>query len=104
YGSQLSQVWTNIISNAIDAMSGSGKLTVRVSSGGDDTEIVEICDTGPGIPPEIRDKIFDPFFTTKPPGSGTGQGLNIVHDTVVQRHRGRLDVTSEPGNTCFRIE
>jgi signal transduction histidine kinase len=65
---------------------------------------VEISDTGPGIPPTIQGKIFDPFFTTKPPGKGTGLGLNISHNIIVQKHKGTIKVTSKPGETCFEIK
>jgi signal transduction histidine kinase len=102
YGSELNQVWTNIIDNAIDAMGGEGKLVLRTH-----VEklwvVVEIEDSGPGIPETIQTNIFDPFFTTKPPGEGTGLGLNISHNIIVQKHQGQIAVTSEPGTTCFTI-
>jgi PAS domain S-box-containing protein len=102
YGSELNQVWTNLIDNAIDAMEGRGTLTVRARLE-DSWVVVEIEDDGPGVPEEIRNRIFDPFFTTKPPGEGTGLGLNISHNIIVQKHRGRISVTSGPGSTCFSV-
>jgi len=98
----LNQVWTNIIDNAIDAMDGVGTLVVRARCE-DPWVVVEIEDSGPGIPKEIQSKIFDPFFTTKGPGQGTGLGLNISRNLVVQTHHGQITVTSKPGSTCFRV-
>jgi signal transduction histidine kinase len=103
YGSELNQVWTNLIDNAIDAMDGQGKITLRTRAA-DDHLVVEVEDTGPGIPEAVRAHIFDPFFTTKPPGHGTGLGLSISHNIVVQKHHGRIDVTSEPGRTRFSVQ
>jgi signal transduction histidine kinase len=102
YPAELNQVWTNIIDNAIDAMDGAGTLTVRTGRV-DECVFVEIGDTGPGIPPDVRQRIFDPFFTTKPVGRGTGLGLDVAYRIVVNRHRGDIDVTSEPGDTRFRV-
>jgi PAS domain S-box-containing protein len=102
YAGELNQVWTNIIDNAIDAMDGEGTLTVRARQE-DKWVVVEIEDDGPGIPPEVLSKIFDPFFTTKGPGMGTGLGLNISRNLVVQKHKGQMTVKSEPGSTCFAI-
>jgi PAS domain S-box-containing protein len=102
YASELNQVWTNIIDNAIDAMDGAGTLTVRTRHE-DPWVVVEIEDTGPGIPKEIQSKIFDPLFTTKGPGQGTGLGLNISRNLVVQKHHGQITVSSKPGSTCFRV-
>lgn len=106
-GSQLNQVWTNIIDNAAYALTESGtvdpRLIVRVSST-PDRVVVEIEDNGPGIPEEIRSRVFDPFFTTKPPGSGTGLGLDISRSIVILHHGGNLSVESEPGRTVFLVE
>ena len=102
YGSELNQVWTNIIDNAVDAMNGYGELAVRIYSSDNDV-IVELEDTGPGIPEEIQHKIFDSFFTTKEPGKGTGLGLDITYNIIVHKHRGNITVLSEPGKTCFQI-
>jgi signal transduction histidine kinase len=102
YGSELNQVWTNIIDNAADAMSGRGDITVRTCRQGDYV-VVEITDNGPGIPPEIQSRLFDPFFTTKPPGKGTGLGLDIAYRTVVNRHSGTIRVISRPGETTFQV-
>jgi signal transduction histidine kinase len=102
YVGELNQVWTNVIDNAIDAMNGHGKLVLRTRSREHEV-IVEIIDSGPGIDPEIRPRIFEPFFTTKPPGSGTGLGLHLVYNIVVERHHGQIQVRSQPGETCFEI-
>ncbi len=103
YGSELNQVWTNIIDNAINAMNGNGKITLKTYKQ-DEWLVVEIKDSGPGIPEEIQSKVFDPFFTTKPPGEGTGLGLNISHNIITQKHNGELKVKSKPGETCFQIK
>ncbi|WP_406051966.1 ATP-binding protein [Kribbella sp. NBC_00889] len=102
YAAELNQVWTNIIDNAVSAMGGHGTLTIRTKRDGA-YALVEIGDTGPGIPPEIRRRIFEPFFTTKPIGEGTGLGLDISWRIVVKKHHGDLRVESEPGNTRFKI-
>ena len=101
FGSELNQVWTNILDNAIDAMGGQGEIRIRAFARDADV-VVEICDNGPGMPAEIRERIFEPFYTTKPPGSGTGLGLHISHN-VVARHGGRINVSSRPGETCFEV-
>ncbi len=102
-GSELNQVWTNLIDNAVDAMGGRGTLTLRAESdpGGGGVRIA-VCDSGAGIPDEVRQRLFEPFFTTKPPGKGTGLGLHISHN-VVGSQGGRIEVESEPGRTCFVI-
>jgi len=102
YASELNQVWTNVIDNAIDAMEGEGTLVVRTRTE-DPWVVVEIEDSGPGIPEEIQSKIFDPFFTTKGAGQGTGLGLNISRNLIVQKHHGEMSVKSEPGSTCFAV-
>lgn len=102
YASELNQVWTNLIDNAIDAMEGEGTLTIRARRAGEWVE-VQFEDDGPGIPPDIRSKIFDPFFTTKPPGEGTGLGLAISRNIVVKKHGGRFDLESRPGCTRFTV-
>ena len=102
YAGELNQVWTNLIDNAVSAMDGSGTLTVR--TGLDREQVfVEFGDTGPGVPPEIRDRIFEPFFTTKPVGEGTGLGLDISWRIVVNKHHGDLSLASSPGDTRFRV-
>jgi signal transduction histidine kinase len=100
-GTELNQIWTNIIENAIDAMLGQGELLVRTFRE-DHFVVVEIGDNGPGIPPEIRPHIFDPFFTTKGVGEGTGLGLNTVQ-TIVRKHGGNVQVDSKPGDTRFQV-
>ena len=104
YGSELNQVWTNLIDNAVDAIrSGSGgTITVRTRVESE-WVIVEIEDDGPGIPPEVKPRIFDSFFTTKEPGKGTGLGLDISYGIVVNRHGGDITVDSVPGRTTFRV-
>ncbi|HSR19520.1 MAG TPA: ATP-binding protein, partial [Anaerolineales bacterium] len=101
HGSELNQVWTNILDNAIDAMQGKGEITIRTRRE-EDKVLVEIQDNGPGIPEEIQKRVFEPFFTTKPPGLGTGLGLHIAY-TVVNNQAGRIDLTSGPSGTCFQI-
>jgi signal transduction histidine kinase len=100
YGSELNQAWTNIIDNAIDAMQGQGQLTLRTYQEPGHVA-VEIEDSGPGIPNSIQSKIFDPFFTTKPVGQGTGLGLYMSYNIIVDKHRGDLSVASQAGRTCF---
>ena len=102
HGSQLNQVWTNLIDNAIDALKGRGRIWLRTSLEGDHI-LVEIADDGPGIPPEIQDRIFEPFFTTKGIGDGTGMGLEIAYRIVTEDHRGDLQVFSQPGDTRFQV-
>ena len=99
---ELNQVWTNLIDNAIGAMPDGGTLTVRTIRDGE-YALVEVADTGTGIPAEVRDKIFEPFFTTKPVGEGTGLGLDISYRVVTQRHGGDITVRSEPGHTRFQV-
>ncbi|RJK98448.1 histidine kinase [Vallicoccus soli] len=104
YTGELNQVWTNLIHNAVQAMEGRGTLTLRTrldEAGG--CVVVEVCDTGPGVPPELQRRIFEPFFTTKPVGEGTGLGLDISFRIVVQRHGGDLRVESVPGDTRFVV-
>jgi signal transduction histidine kinase len=101
FGSELNQVWTNLIDNAIDAMHGKGELHVRTYRE-DDCVVVEIRDNGPGIPEEVQPHIFEPFFTTKGVGEGTGLGLDTVL-RIVKKHRGNIQVTSKPGDTRFQV-
>lgn len=102
YASELNQVWTNIIDNAIDAMNGKGEISLRTFAE-DDKVVIEITDNGPGIPEETQARIYEPFFTTKPPGKGTGLGLHISHDIVANRHHGQLLVESKAGETKFKV-
>jgi signal transduction histidine kinase len=107
YGSELNQVWTALIENALEAIAetdtvshpGQLRITARLEA---DMLLVEIWDSGPGIRAELQDRIFEPFFTTKPPGQGLGLGLDNAM-RIVRKHRGHLSVRSEPGNTCFRV-
>ena len=102
YGSELNQIWTNLIDNAIYAMDGRGEITLRTYQR-DERVVIEVEDNGSGIPAEIQGRIFDPFFTTKAPGDGTGLGLNTTFN-IVQKHRGRIEVESQPGRTRFTVE
>ena len=102
YAGELNQVWTNLIDNAVSAMGSSGVLTVRTGLDRDFV-FVEFGDTGPGVPPEIKERIFEPFFTTKPVGEGTGLGLDISWRIVVNKHHGDIAVESVPGDTRFRV-
>jgi len=102
YGSELNQVWTNLIDNAIDAVGQDGVITLRTRAR-DDWVVVEVEDNGEGIPEEIQSRVFDPFFTTKPPGVGTGLGLDISYNIVVQKHKGNIILTSQQGRTVFEV-
>ena len=102
YGSELNQVWTNLIDNAADALNGKGQLTLRTRLDGK-WYVVEVEDNGPGIPEHVLPKLFDPFFSTKEPGQGTGLGLDISYNIVVNKHRGDIKVFSEPGKTIFQV-
>jgi signal transduction histidine kinase len=102
YAGELNQVWTNLVHNALDAMEDGGTLTVRTAREGE-CALVEIVDTGPGIPEGLRRRVFEPFFTTKPVGQGTGLGLDVSYRIVVNRHRGDLRVQSVPGDTRFQV-
>ncbi|MBX3070154.1 MAG: PAS domain S-box protein [Thermomicrobiales bacterium] len=102
YGSGLNQVWTNILDNAADATGKSGRVTITTRREGD-RAVVEITDTGGGIPEEVLPRIFEPFYTTKPQGSGTGLGLDIVWRIVTEEHGGTITAESEPGRTTFSI-
>jgi len=101
HGSELNQIWTNLIDNAIDAMGGKGVLTIRTSRELDSI-LVEIIDNGPGIPSSVKAHIFEPFFTTKGVGEGTGMGLDTVY-RIVRGHRGDISVDSQPGRTNFQV-
>jgi signal transduction histidine kinase len=100
-GTELNQVWTNLIQNAVDAMQGQGELRLRTFCD-DHSVVVEIGDSGSGIPAEIKPYIFDPFFTTRNVGEGTGLGLNTVH-TIVRKLGGTIQVSSKPGDTRFQV-
>jgi signal transduction histidine kinase len=102
HGSQLNQVWTNLIDNAIDAVEGDGNIKVRTSRE-NDRVLIEVVDDGPGIPEEVRDRVFEPFFTTKDVGEGTGLGLDISYRVVVEDLGGDISVLSEPGDTHFQV-
>jgi signal transduction histidine kinase len=102
YGSELNQVWTNLIDNAIDAVKGTGRICVGTCQE-DNQLVVEIVDDGPGIPPEVQSHMFEPFYTTKPIGSGTGLGLIISNRIVADRHGGEIEFESKPGETRFKV-
>jgi signal transduction histidine kinase len=101
YASELNQVWMALLENALDAIQDRGKITLSVQPSGD-MLLIEVWDDGPGIPPELQDRIFEPFFTTKAPGCGLGLGLDTVQ-RIVRKHRGYVQVQSEPGATCFQV-
>jgi signal transduction histidine kinase len=102
-GSELNQVWTNLLDNAIDAMDGEGKIEIITMFDGDFV-VVQIGDSGPGIPGDLIDTVFDPFVTSKPPGEGTGLGLNIAHNIVTEKHGGIISVTSSEDGARFQVE
>lgn len=102
HGSELNQVWTNLLDNAIDAMGGEGDIVIRTHAD-DGFVVVEIEDHGAGIPENIQGRVFDAFFTTKPPGKGTGMGLDITYNIVVYKHSGAISLNSEPGKTVFTV-
>lgn len=102
YGSELNQVWTNLIDNAIDAMDNKGTLELATKNKGDRL-VVSITDSGAGISEEVRSRIFEPFFTTKPVGKGTGLGLETVRRIVENRHKGSISINSNPGRTSFIV-
>jgi signal transduction histidine kinase len=103
YAGELNQVWTNLIDNAVDAMGESG--TLRVATRVEDGEVViEIADTGPGMPPDVVARAFEPFYTTKDVGKGTGLGLDIARRIIVERHRGQIMIDSRPGETVLRVK
>lgn len=105
YGSELNQVWTNILDNAADALANTPAPEISIKTRHSQGWVtVQITDNGPGIPPDIQARIFDAFFTTKPPGQGTGLGLDISYNIVVNKHRGDIKVFSQPGSTCFQVE
>jgi signal transduction histidine kinase len=104
YGSELNQVWTNLIDNAAYAISEGGGSTITLRTGTEgEWVVVEVEDDGPGIPAEVKHRIFDSFFTTKPPGKGSGLGLDITYGIVVNRHGGDITVDSQPGRTTFKV-
>ena len=104
YGSELNQVWTNLLANAIDAVDEEGTITIKTSlDTSSNVACIDIIDDGSGVPEEIQGRIFEPFFTTKEVGAGTGMGLDIANRIVRQRHRGTLQLESRPGHTRFRV-
>jgi signal transduction histidine kinase len=103
YGSELNQVWTNLLDNAIDALGDAGTITLATSCWEGDGVEVRIADDGPGIPEEVQRRVFDPFFTTKGVGAGTGLGLDATRRIVHDRHDGTIDFTSGPGGTTFTV-
>jgi signal transduction histidine kinase len=99
---ELNQVWTNLIDNAVDAMDGAGTLRVATRAEGDHV-VVEIADTGPGMPPQVAARAFEAFYTTKDVGKGTGLGLDIARRIVEERHGGTITIDSHPGETVMRV-
>ena len=101
--SELNQVWTNLVDNALYAMAGSGELVVSTARLDDEHVVITITDSGPGIPADLQGQVWKPFFTTKPVGAGSGLGLHLSYNVVVHKHRGRIELESRPGRTCFRV-
>jgi signal transduction histidine kinase len=102
YAAQLNQVWTNLIDNAIDAMDGSGTLTLRTRGAGD-CIVVDVVDSGSGMSPDVQQHVFEPFFTTKDVGKGTGLGLDMSRRIVIEQHKGDIEISSRPGETIFSV-
>jgi signal transduction histidine kinase len=102
YAAELNQVWTNLIDNAVHAVDGDGTITIRTARDGNQA-LVEVIDTGPGVPEDLKHRVFEPFFTTKGVGQGTGLGLELSFRVVVQRHGGDIRVESVPGDTHFQV-
>ncbi len=102
YPGELNQVWTNLIDNAIDAMDGAGTLRLATRAAGDDV-VIEVGDTGTGMPPEVAARAFEPFYTTKDVGKGAGLGLDIAARIVAERHGGTITIVSRPGQTVLRV-
>lgn len=103
YAGELNQVWTNLVGNAIDAMAGRGTLRIATRAGVDGGVVVEVCDTGTGMSPEVAARAFEAFYTTKEVGQGTGLGLDIARRIVVERHGGTIEIESQPGDTVVRV-
>jgi signal transduction histidine kinase len=102
HAGELNQVWTNLIGNALDAMDGAGTLRLATRADQDDV-VIEVGDTGPGMPPQVAARAFEPFFTTKDVGKGTGLGLDIAQRIIVERHGGTIAIDSRPGETVLRV-
>ena len=102
HAGELNQVWTNLIDNAIDAMDGAGTLRL-VTRAEEDDVVIEVGDTGSGMPPEVAARAFETFYTTKEAGKGTGLGLDIAQRIIVERHGGTITIDSQPGNTVLRV-
>jgi signal transduction histidine kinase len=100
---ELNQVWTNIIENAIDAMGATGTLRISTRAGPEHV-LIEVADTGPGMPPEVRARAFEAFYTTKDVGQGAGLGLDISRRIIVERHHGQITIDSRPGETVLRVQ
>jgi signal transduction histidine kinase len=102
YPGELNQVWTNLVDNAVDAMAGSGTLRIATRREGDRV-VVEIADTGSGMPPDVAARAFEAFYTTKETGKGTGLGLDIARRIIVDRHGGDIRIQSKPGETVLQV-
>jgi signal transduction histidine kinase len=102
HAGELNQVWTNLIDNAVEAMDGKGTLWLSTRAEEDDV-VIEVGDSGPGMPPHVAARAFEPFFTTKEVGKGTGLGLDIARRIVMERHGGTIVIDSRPGRTVLRV-
>jgi signal transduction histidine kinase len=102
HAGELNQVWTNLIDNALDAMDGAGTLRLTTRAGQNDV-VIEVGDTGPGMPPQVAARAFEAFYTTKDVGKGTGLGLDIARRIVVERHGGTIVIDSQPDETVLRV-
>lgn len=103
HAGELNLVWTNLIGNAVEAMSGKGTLRLSTRAG-QDRVIIEVADTGGGMPPEVAARAFEPFFTTKNPAENTGLGRDIARRIIRERHGGAIDIDSGPGQTVLRVQ
>jgi signal transduction histidine kinase len=103
HAGELNQVWTNLISNAVEAMDGKGTLRLSTRAGQNDV-VIEVADTGCGMPPDVAARAFEPFFTTKDAGKSTGLGLDIARRIITERHGGTIDIDSRPGHTVLRVQ
>jgi len=103
HAGELNLVWTNLISNAVEAMNGTGTLRLSTHAS-EENVVIDVADTGCGLPPAVAARAFEPFFTTKNPAENTGLGLDIAHRIITERHGGTIEIDSRPGRTVFRVK